>query len=285
MSQPFAPKHAAGPRLMRLVAYAILIAGALSMVAPFALMLATSLMTAEQAMSYPPRFWPDPVAWDNYARAFVSAPLWQYFLNSALVSGATVLGQVLTGAMAGYAFARLKFKGRDVLFLAVLATMMVPPQVNIAPLFAMMAQLGWINTYWALIVPGLFGAFGVFLLRQWFLTFPTELEEAAKLDGCTPWGTFWRIALPTAAPALATLAIFAFISSWNSFFWPLIVTHSDAVRTLPVGLAAYKSSFREITDWGVLMAATTLSVVPAVGVFLLGQRYFIRGMLAGSVKE
>lgn len=273
------------PALIRSLAYTVLIAGALSMVAPFALMLATSLMTAEQALSYPPRFWPDPVAWDNYAKAFVAAPLWRYFLNSAFVSTATVIGQVLTGAMAGYAFARLRFKGRDLLFMAVLATMMVPPHVNIAPLFAMMAQFGWINTYWALIVPGLFGAFGVFLLRQWFLTFPTELEEAAKLDGCTPWGTFWRIALPTAAPALATLGIFAFISSWNSFFWPLIVTHSDTIRTLPVGLAAYKSSFREVTDWGILMAATTLSVIPAVAVFLLGQRYFIRGMLAGSLKE
>ncbi|MNX65096.1 L-arabinose transport system permease protein AraQ [compost metagenome] len=271
--------------MKKALAYLVLILGAVSMAMPFGLMLVTSLMSNAQAMAYPPRLWPDPVAWENYAKALTATPLWRYFLNSALVSSVTVLGQVVTGAMAAYAFARLRFKGRDALFLVFLATMMVPPQVNVVPLFGLMCRLGWVNTYWALIVPGLFGAFGVFLLRQWFLSFPAELEEAAKLDGCTPWGTFWRIAFPTAVPAIATLAIFAFITSWNSFFWPLIVTNSDALRTLPVGLAAYRASFREITDWGTLMAATTLAILPAIGVFLAGQRYFIQGMLAGSLKD
>lgn len=271
--------------MKRALGYVILILGALSMVLPFMLMLATSLMTQSQATSYPPRLWPDPVAWSNYASALAATPLLRYFANSLLIAGTAVVGQVLTGAMAAYAFARMRFRGREAIFLLFLATMMVPPQVNVVPLFGIMCRLGWVNTYWALIVPGLFGAFGVFLLRQWFLNFPAELEEAARLDGCSPWGTFWRIAFPTAVPAIATLAIFSFIGSWNSFFWPLIVTNSEALRTLPVGLAAYRASFREITDWGTLMAATTLAILPAIAVFLVGQRYFIQGIMAGSVKE
>ena len=187
--------------------------------------------------------------------------------------------------MAGYAFARFRFPGRDALFLLVLATMMVPTQVNLVPLFGLMANLGWINTYAALILPGLVGAFGIFLMRQSFLAFPTELEDAALLDGLGPWGTFWRVALPLSAPALASLGIFTFVTAWNAFLWPLVVTHSDALFTLPVGLAAFKSSFREVTDWGVLMAATAITIAPAVAAFLVGQRHFVQGLAAGAVKE
>jgi multiple sugar transport system permease protein len=162
---------------------------------------------------------------------------------------------------------------------------MLPIYVNLVPLYALISMLGWVDSYWALIVPGLTGAFGIFLFRQWFLNLPTELEDAARVDGATPWDLYWRVALPTAAPAIATLAIFEFLAAWNTFLWPLVVTHSEALRTLPVGLAAFRSGMKEVTDWGLLMAATAVAVAPAIAVFVVGQRFFIRGLLEGAVKD
>lgn len=268
----------------RVLAYLILILGALSMLVPFGWMVATSLMSTEQIYSFPPKLMPEPALWSNYPEAMKAIPLVRFFWNSLLVASLTTIGQMVTASMAGYAFARLKFPFRNGLFLLFLATMMIPPQVNVVPLFILMSKLGWIDTYYALIVPGLFGAFGIFLLRQWFLGFPTELEQAARLDGCNPLQIYWHIALPTALPALATLGIFTFIATWNSFLWPLIVTNSEMMRTLPVGLAAFKGAFRETTEWGQLMAAGVISVIPALGVFLVGQKYFIQGLMAGSLK-
>jgi multiple sugar transport system permease protein len=269
----------------RVIALGVLLVGAAFMAAPFALMLGTSLMTYAQTVAYPPEFWPSPVSFENFKKALTETPLLRYLGNSLVVAGITVVGQVVTGSMAGFAFARLHFKGRNALFFAVLATMMVPVYINLVPLYAMMASIGWVDTYQALILPGLTGAFGIFLFRQWFLNLPSELEDAARIDGCSPWDMYWRIAMPTAWPAIATLAIFEFLASWNTFLWPLVVTNSDALRTLPVGLAAFKSSMREATDWGLLMAATTVAVVPALLVFLAGQRHFVRGMLEGAVKD
>ncbi len=269
----------------RVFAWVVLLVGAVFMAAPFVLMLGTSLMTYAQTVAYPPEFWPSPLTLANFEKALGETPLLRYLGNSLVVAGLTVVGQVLTGSMAGFAFARLRFKGRNALFFAVLATMMVPVYVNLVPLYVMMASIGWVDTYQALILPGLTGAFGIFLFRQWFLNLPTELEDAARIDGCSPWDMYWRIAMPTAWPAIATLAIFEFLASWNTFLWPLVVTNSDALRTLPVGLAAFKSSMREATDWGLLMAATTVAVVPALLVFLVGQRHFVRGMLEGAVKD
>jgi multiple sugar transport system permease protein len=197
----------------------------------------------------------------------------------------TTLGQVVFAAMAGYAFARLNFKYRNALFLMVLITMLVPPQVNIIPLFFLMRQFHWINTYQALILPGVFGGFGIFMMRQYFLGLPKDLEEAAKIDGCNIFTTFFKIAMPLALPAIATLAIFTFVSSWNSFMWPLIVTNTESMRTLPVGLAIFKGSFREITLWGDLLACAVICTLPVVGVFLLGKKYFINDILQGGVKE
>lgn len=267
-----------------LAANVLLALGAVLMATPFVLMLTTSLMTYEQTVAYPPEWWPAPVTFANYAKALGETPLLRYFLNSLIVALACVVGQIVTGALAGYAFARMRFKHRDALFFTVLATMMLPIYVNIVPLFALMGMLGWVDTYQALIVPGLTGAFGVFLFRQWFLSLPVELEDAARIDGATPWDLFWRVALPTAGPAIATLAIFEFLASWNTFLWPLVVTNSDALRTLPVGLAAFKNSMKDVTDWGLLMAATAVSVIPAVLVFLAGQRHFVRGILDGYGK-
>jgi multiple sugar transport system permease protein len=263
----------------------ILLAGALLMALPFWIMVVTSLVKPDEVFQMPPTFWPSVFHWENYGRLVQQAPLGLYFWNSLLVSTCTTIGYVFTAAMAGYAFSRMRFPYKNTLFFVFLITMMVPPQVNIVPLFFLMKSFHWLDTYWALIVPGLFGAFGVFMLRQWFNGLPKELEEAARIDGCNPWQVFWQIALPLATPALAALAIFIFIGTWNSFMWPLIVTNSDSLRTLPVGIATLKGSFRDTTDWTVLMAAATLSILPVVLVFLIGQKQFMKGMLAGSVKE
>ena len=269
----------------KIFAYIILTLGAISMLVPFFWMLATSFMTSGQIFSYPPVIIPHPFYAENYSNVAKAIPIVKYFLNSAIVAILTTTGQVIISSMAAYAFARLNFKYKEPLFLVLLATMMVPPQVNIIPLFFIMRELHWIDTYQALIIPGLFGGFGVFLLRQWFKTLPAELEDAAKIDGCNPFQTYLKIALPLALPAVATLGIFTFITSWNSFMWPLIVTNSDYMRTLPVGLAIFKGSFRETTEWGQLMACAVISVIPVIGVFLLGQKYFIKGIMMGGVKE
>jgi multiple sugar transport system permease protein len=263
----------------------LLLAGAAAMSFPFWIMIVTSLAGPDAIFRNPPEFWPSHPHWENYYRLFQTVPIARYFWNSVLVSVVTTVGHVLFSAMAGYAFSRLRFRAKNVVFFIFLMTLMVPPQVNIVPLFFLMKTFGWLDTYWALIVPGLTGAFGVFMLRQWFNGLPKELEDAARLDGCHSGQIFWRVALPLATPALAALAIFVFINSWNSFMWPLIVTNSEELRTLPVGLAALKGSFRDTTDWALLMAAATLSILPVVLVFLIGQKQFMKGMLSGGVKE
>lgn len=263
----------------------ILLAGAVLMILPFWVMFTTSVASPDSVFQYPPRLWPAYWEWGNYQRLLAQAPMGLYLWNSIFVSVVTTIGYVLFSAMAGYAFSRLHFPYKNTVFFFFLVTMMVPPQVNIVPLFFMMKTFHWIDTYWALIVPGLFGAFGVFMLRQWFNGLPKELEEAARMDGCNPWQIFYRIALPLATPALSALAIFIFINTWNSFMWPLIVTNSDAIRTLPVGIATLKGSFRDTTDWTVLMAAATVSIIPVVIVFLIGQKQFMKGIMAGGLKE
>lgn len=268
-----------------LLIWIIMLAGAILMAIPFWVMAVTSLVGPDEVFQMPPRLWPKVFHWENYARLFQQAPMGIYFFNSVVVSVVTTLGHVLFSAMAGYAFSRLHFPHKNKIFFVFLMTMMVPPQVNIVPLFFLMKSFHWLDSYAALIVPGLFGAFGVFMLRQWFNGLPKELEEAARMDGCNPWQIFWKVALPLATPALAALGIFVFINTWNSFMWPLIVTNSESMRTLPVGIATLKGSFRDTTDWTVLMAAATLSILPVVIVFLIGQKQFMKGILAGSVKE
>jgi len=257
----------------------------LSMLMPFIAMVSLSFSPNSEIFSYPPSVFPKHWTFANYLDVFNSIPIAKYFFNSLLVATITTFGQVLISAFAGYAFARLKFKGSDFLFLIILITMMIPPQVNIIPLFFLMREMHLIDTYQALIIPGFFGGFGIFMFRQHFLSFPKELEDSSKIDGCNILETFCKIALPLSLPIIATLAIFTFLSSWNSFMWPLIATNSDAMRTLPVGLASFKGSFREITNWGDLLACATICTIPTVLVFLLGKKYFINDLLQGSLKE
>lgn len=265
--------------------YAILIFIAISMLYPFFVMINLSFIKNDAIFSQAGRLFYTGLTLDNYREVFTKLPLARYFFNSLLVAVLTTVGQVVFASMAGYAFARLKFFGRDVLFLIVLITMLIPPQVNIIPLFFLMRELHLIDTYSALILPGLFGGFGIFLMRQYFLCFPKDLEESAKMDGCNIVTAFFRIVLPLALPTVVTLALFTFVTTWNSFIWPLIVTNSEGVRTLPVALAVFKGSFREITLWGELLACSAVCAVPVIVVFLLGKRYFINDIMQGGVKE
>ena len=265
--------------------YFILVLIAISMLYPFFAMINLSFVGNNEIFSQAGKILHTPLTAENYINVFEEIPLATYFMNSLIVAVITTIGQVIIAAMAGYAFARLKFPHRDLLFLIVLITMLVPPQVNIIPLFFLMRELHLIDTYQALILPGLFGGFGVFMMRQYFLSLPKDLEESAKVDGCSWFGTFFKIAMPLALPALATLAIFTFVTTWNSFMWPLIVTNSEGMRTLPVGLAIFKGSFREITLWGELLACSVICTVPVVCIFLAGKKYFINDILQGGVKE
>ncbi|MBQ7764205.1 carbohydrate ABC transporter permease [bacterium] len=261
--------------------YSILVILALSMLLPFLIMFLISLSGDESIFI---NYKNINLSFCAYKNIFHSIPVIKYFYNSTIVALFTTIGQVLISALAGYGFARLKFKGSNVLFFIIVLTMMIPPQVNIVPLFYLMSKLNWINTYQALIVPGIFGGFGIFLLRQYFLNFSQEVEDASKLDGCNSFQTFYKVALPYATPALATLAIFTFVTTWNSFMWPLIVTNTDSMRTLSVGLTVFKSSFREITLWGELMACSCICSIPSIIVFLIGKKYLINTQ-EGAVKE
>lgn len=272
----------AARRAVRWLAFALLTAGALFMVVPFLWMLSTSLKADAYVLSMPPQFIPNPLTWRSYAQLAELFPIGRMFFNSALAATLTTLGQLLTCSMAAYAFARMHFRGSNVLFLLYLATLMIPSQVTITPLFILMRYLGWINTYQGLILPGAFGAFGTFLLRQFFLGIPRELEEAAFLDGASHWTIYWQIVLPLARPALATLAVFAFMAAWNAFLWPLFVVRDPNLMTLPVGLATLHG--RYLTQWNLVMAGTVITVLPMLAVYLLAQRYFVQGIARSGIK-
>lgn len=260
----------------------LLLVGAFTMIVPFLWMLSTSLKSSQFVLSVPPQFFPQPLTMESYQRLAEIFPIGRMFINSVVVAVLATLGQVATSAMAAYAFARLEFKARSALFLLYLATLMIPFQVTITPLFILMRYLGWINSYQGLIVPGVFSAFGTFLLRQSFLSIPKELEEAAFIDGASHWTVFWRIILPLAKPGLATLAVFAFMQSWNGFLWPLFVVRDLEMMTLPVGLATLHG--RWLTEWNLVMAGSVITTVPMVVVFIIAQKYFIRGVAMSGLK-
>ena len=263
-------------------AYVALTALALVLMLPFLWMVSTSLADQFEVYSYPPKLWPSQPHWDNYAKALTQLPFGRFFLNSLVMSLGTVGGQLLICSMAAYGFARLRFAGKGVVFGSYLATMLIPQIVLVIPLFLVVQAFGWMNTYWALIVPFVNSVWGIFLLRQFFLTLPRELEEAARLDGASEWTIFTRIILPLSKPALATLAIFAFISTWQSFLWPLIVTDSMSMRPVEVGVAMFSTLYT--TNLPYQMAAAVTVTLPIIVVFLVAQRYFIRGIALSGVR-
>ncbi|MBZ5752167.1 carbohydrate ABC transporter permease [Metabacillus rhizolycopersici] len=221
------------------------------------------------------------LAWENYEKAWNFFPFGTFFLNSLIVSILGTLLVLITSSLSGYAFSRLRFRGRDKLFGAYLITLMVPQQVVVVPMFLLMKELGWVNSYWALIIPWAFTAFGTFLLRQFYLTIPFEVDEAARIDGCSHFGVYWRILLPLLKPGLATLAVFTFIGYWNSFLWPLIITNEEALYTLPLGLQMFHGQYS--TQWNLLMAASTMATLPSFIVYLIAQRYIVEGISSSGL--
>ncbi|HPD26343.1 MAG TPA: carbohydrate ABC transporter permease [Candidatus Marinimicrobia bacterium] len=265
-----------------IIFHVIIYALALATIAPFIWMLLTSVKDIGDIFVYPPKWLPSKFHFENYVRAFQAAPFGRYYLNSLIVACTVTLGQLITCSMAAYAFARLQFKGRDVLFYIFLGTMMIPYQVTMIPSFMVLYWLGWVDSYQAMIVPGLASAFGTFLLRQFFLTIPKELEEAAYIDGCGKFRVLWQIIIPLSKPALATLAIFTFMGTFNDFIWALIVVNSDHLRTVQLGLAIFRD--RYITDWDLLMAGSVMATLPILIVFFFAQKYFIKGITLSGIK-
>jgi multiple sugar transport system permease protein len=258
------------------LSYVGLSAGAVLMLVPFIWMLSTSLKNGAQVFVYPPQWLPEPLVWSNYADVVRIMPFLRYVLNTTFVAGSVTLLQLVVSSLAAFAFARLRIPGRDKLFLAYLATLMVPGQVTLIPNFLIVKYLGWIDTYQALIIPQVFSAFGTFLLRQFFLTIPRELDDAARIDGASAFGFFRRILLPLSTPALATLGVFTFTAQWNNFLWPLIVINDVQMRTLTVGLRALVGQYT--VQYPLLMAGSVIALVPMVVVFLFAQRAFVRGI-------
>ncbi|WP_185362785.1 carbohydrate ABC transporter permease [Listeria booriae] len=263
--------------------YTIIVLGGAIMVLPFIWMVSTAFKSGAANMVLPPQFIPDEPTWSNFERVFEMFPMLQFLVNSIVVAIVTTVGQMLFCSMAAYAFARIEFWGRDKLFLLYLATMMVPAQVTMIPQFILMKQLGWLDSYTGLIVPGLFGVFGTFLLRQAFMGIPKELDEAVFMDGGNHFTVFRKVILPLAKPTFATLGILTFMQSWNSYLWPLIVTSSQEMATLPLGLSLLQGRYG--TDFGLMMAGVLISVIPILAVYLFAQKYFIQGMTMSGMKE
>ncbi|GCE11588.1 carbohydrate ABC transporter permease [Tengunoibacter tsumagoiensis] len=242
----------------------------------------TSLLTSHSALDFNPHFWPD-WSWSNYSDAWSKAPWLHYFTNSLIVALSTVVLATMTSLLAGYAFGTMKFPGRNLLFLLILALIMIPGEATLIPSYLVISTLGWIDSYQAQIIPFAVSISGIFLLRQFFLSLPTSLWEAAQLDGCTRSGFLWRVAAPLARPALSVIALQVFIGSWNAFLWPYLVTRSDQFRTVEVGLQAFVGG-EGGTDPTGLAAAAAFTTLPVLIVFLIAQRQFIEGISAGSTK-
>jgi multiple sugar transport system permease protein len=272
----------AGNPLARAVLYGVLAACTVVTLLPYAWMLSSSFKANVEIFSATVQFVPAQPILDNYTDAVARQPVGRAILNSVIVAGVETLGVVLTSVFVAYPFARLRFPGRDLLFLAILGTMMIPSQATMIPSLMLVKWFGWIDTYQGLIVPRIMSPLGIFLMRQFLQTLPRELDEAARIDGCSRLQTLRLVLLPLMGPAMATLAIFTFTASWNEFFWPLIVVQSNEMRTIQLLIAAMKQA--EIADWGVIMAVVTLSVVPTVAVFVLLQRYFVRGIAMSGLK-
>lgn len=276
-------ERATRPRLpTHLLAYLFLATGSVVMLFPFLWMLSTSLKVDRDLFVTPPQLIPNPLAPGNYRTVLDAFPVGRFLVNSVVVAIASTGLQLVTSAMAAYAFARIRFWGRDALFVLYLATLMIPLQVTIVPLFVEMRYLGLVNSYPGLILPTIASPFGTFLLRQWFLGLPIELEEAALIDGAGEWTIFRRIVIPNSGPALAAFGIFAFMASWNSFLWPLVVTNSPDVMTLPVGLANLHG--RYTTAWNLVMAGATISVIPILAVYIAAQKHVVRSVALSGIK-
>lgn len=260
----------------------VLAVSGLLMISPFLWEFLTSTKSLGEATRVPPVFVPERWRWENYGRVFNAIPFGQQFLNTVIVTVIRVAGQLLFCSLAAYAFARLRFRGRDVLFVLCLSILMVPPQLYVIPQYQIMEYLGWLNTLKALTVPGLFSAFGVFLLRQFFLALPRDLEDAARIDGCNPAQVYWYVMLPLVRPGLMALGVLTTIWSWNELLWPLIVNTDPEKMTLSAGLASLQG--QRLTDFPVLMSGALMASLPMIILFCVMQRQFIASIATTGMK-
>lgn len=260
----------------------ILCLGAVTMVFPFAWQLVMSLMTNAEIQSIPPTIWPAELRWSNYVEVFEKIPFMSQFWTSVLITVVRTVAQVVLCSLAGYAFARMKFTGKGLLLGVVLSILMVPTQVYLLPQYQIVQGLNLLETPWGIVLPGLFSAFGTFLMRQFFLGLPQELEESARLDGANPFQIFWLIMLPLAKPAISAVIITTVLWSWNDLLWPLIVTTQDTAMPLSVGIATFAG--RTATDYSVMMAAATMAMAPILILFILLQRTVIEGLAHSGLK-
>jgi multiple sugar transport system permease protein len=265
-----------------LLLYGALLAGVALTLLPLLWMLAASLMPAGEANHYPPRLWPSAITFEHYAALFARLDLGRYLLNSALLASAVTVIALFINSMAGYAFAKFRFRYRDRLFRGLLAAMVIPAQVAMLPLFLLLKQFGLINTYWGVIIPGMASIFGIFLIRQYLLAIPDSLLDAARMDGAGEFRIYWSLILPLCRPILVTLAIFTFLGAWNDFMWPLIVLTDSAMYTLPVALANLLGE--HVQDTELMMAGSVLTVLPVMLLFVALQKYYIAGILLGGMK-
>jgi ABC-type glycerol-3-phosphate transport system permease component len=270
-------------RLARAAQYALLVLVGVIMVGPLYWLLSSSLKETSQIYTWPPVWIPSDLRIANYLNAWNSAPFADFYLNSAVTTITGTVLEVANAVLTAYAFTFLRFPGKRVLFVVLLGAMMVPGHVTLLPNYLTVSELGWINTYQGIIVPGVASAFGAFLLRQHMLTLPGELVEAARVDGAGHLRTLWSVILPLSRPMLVTVTIVSLVSKWNDFIWPLIVTNTPSMRTLPVGLLLLKSQ-ESYTNWGAVMAATVFVVLPVLVVFFFAQRHIVAGLTQGAVK-
>ncbi len=273
-----------GP-FIKFLLYGLMVAAAVVLILPFLWIISTSLKGNEQIFAIPPQFIPETIHWDNYLHVFDRMPFLIYFLNSSFISVVTILGVVFSSSIVAYAFACLRWPGREKVFILVLATMMLPAQVTMIPIFVLFKNLGWLNTFKPLTVPAFFGggAFNIFLLRQFFLSIPQSLFDSARIDGCSEFKIYWKIVLPLAKPALATVAILTFLFSWNDFLGPLIYLSEEVKGTLALGLAIFTGQHQ--SEWGLLMAASVMMMAPIIFLFFFFQKYFIQAFMHAGLKE
>jgi multiple sugar transport system permease protein len=263
----------------KVIAYLVLSAMSVISLFPFLWMISTSLKARGQIFTWPPQLIPNPLVWDNYPNVFDIAPYDRYFVNTVFYASAVTIGQLTFCSLAGFAFARLRFPGRDLLFMLYLGTLMIPATVTLVPSFILMRWFHWVDTPWAMTVPGMLGgAFGTFLMRQFFLTIPAELDDAATIDGAGKFRIFWQINLPLATPGLAVLAVFTVTYVWNDFVWPLIMLQDEKWYTLTLGMSALRGGIQSQSFWAEMMAGATMAVAPLVLIFLFTQRFFREGI-------
>ena len=268
--------------LPTLALHSLLILGAFLAMTPLWWMIAASLMPPGEANSVPPRLWPSAVSFEHYAALFTRLDLARYLLNSTLLASAVTIISLFINSMAGYAFAKFRFRGRDRLFRGLLAALVIPAQVAMLPLFLLLKQFGLINTYGGVIIPGMASIFGIFLIRQYLLAIPDSLLDAARMDGAGEFRIYWSLVLPLCRPILVTLAIFTFMGAWNDFMWPLIVLTDSALYTLPVALANLLGE--HVQDTELMMAGSVLTVLPIMLLFVALQKYYIAGIMLGGMK-